>query len=125
MPMTMQQIEAMPPMTLTRARAFIAKTEWHFAKTMAKNPHWYCLRRKCYEPEFVAFVKFIRAYGYDRPFYRSKYRTVDIGEYCYWTMGCPLHDSQKDGTILVNRARIIEPKPLNNYPHDDYTHPNQ
>lgn len=88
-------------MTIENILAFIDKHEWTFAKSMPKIPHWYVVRNKCDDDEFVEFVKYIRANGEARKFWRATYVYLDVGEYTYWTMGNPL-----DETTIINRALI-------------------
>lgn len=75
---------------------------------MPKYPHWYTLRKNWNsDNDFIEFVKFIRLNGYPVFFGNRKYIYFNINGFKYWTMGCPINNS--DGspcTILINRAKI-------------------
>ncbi len=80
--------------------AFIEANEWKFAKTMARIPHTYCLKERCTDPDmFERFVMHIRRHGYEGKFFKKTFVYFDVGQFQYWTMGSPLHE-----TILINRA---------------------
>lgn len=81
----------------------IEKSRWIFAKTMAQNPHFYMLRKESDDAEFVRFVLLIRKYGFRMKYGRSWYICLRVNECYYWTMGCPIHNCPKTGTILINR----------------------
>ena len=96
-------------MDLEQAKQFVAANKWKFASSMRWIPHWYVLREKCDEGQFVAFAELIRSAGETRPF--GKKRTfiyLDLDGYSYWTMGNPIPE-----TTVINRARSREnlPKP--------------
>jgi hypothetical protein len=77
----------------------IEKSNWHFAKTMPQNPHYYMLRKECpQDDDFVRFVEIIRQYGYRYQYGGYWYIKLDVDEWFYWTMGAPLEE-----TILINR----------------------
>lgn len=88
-------------MTIEKIEEFITKYEWTFAKSMPTIPHWYVVRNKCDDSEFVQFVEYIRANGQPRKFWRATYIYLDVGEFTYWTMGNPI-----DETTIINRAYI-------------------
>jgi hypothetical protein len=79
----------------------INSQKWITARTAPKNPHAYCLRKNFEnEADFERFVLLIRQHGYKIKWRdRQTYICLDIEDYKYWTMGCPLDD-----TILINRA---------------------
>ena len=81
----------------------IEKSRWIFAKSMPYNPHYYMLRRESIDEEFVRFAELIRKYGYRYKYGRTWYIQLNVGSWYYWTMGCPLHNCPKTGTILINR----------------------
>ena len=97
------------PFTIDAARAYIAKVEWRFARTMPQWPHEYTVLRwsREFERDFLAFVALIRVagtvkpwpYGSNEPRYHHTYLQVDAWE--YWTMGEPVPE-----TTLINRALI-------------------
>ena len=84
----------------------IEKHEWRYAKSMPKYPHWYTLREDWNDKDFVEFVLFIRKHGYKDYFWGKEYVKLNINGYQYWTMGCPIHNCSKTGTILINRAKV-------------------
>lgn len=83
---------------------------------MPQMPHYYTLRKDAErEEEFLGFAQFIRDYGYDSSFGKTRYRYADFNGWQYWTMGYVL-----DATILVNRAEtgredvplVLNPVPM-------------
>ena len=80
-------------------RAFIATSEWTFARTMPEWPHEYIVREKVDENLFVQLVEHIRAHGYEGKFYEKPITYFDENGLVYWTMGSPI-----DKTIIVNRC---------------------
>jgi len=72
---------------------------WHFAKSMPTIPHAYARRREWSGDNFDDVVEFIRSAGVAEAFYSKSYIYFYHGEYKYWTMGSPVHE-----TILINRA---------------------
>jgi hypothetical protein len=70
--------------SLDDARRFIVAVEWRFAKTMAHyNPHWYVVERDNAEPEFTAFVAFVRS-GPIRRYRGGRYHCVEVDQWAYW-----------------------------------------
>lgn len=88
-------------MTEEQVKDFIQRSTWKFAKTMPKMLHFYTLRKDAErDQEFLGFAQFIRDFGYDASFGKTKYRYADFDGWQYWTMGFVL-----DSTILINRAQ--------------------
>lgn len=88
-------------MTEEQVRDFIERSKWKFAKTMPQIPHYYTLRKDAErDQEFLGFAQFIRDFGYDASFGKTRYRYADFDGWQYWTMGFVL-----DSTILINRAQ--------------------
>ena len=91
-----------------RLTQLLSAQEWIFARTMAYNPHWYTLRRNWQnDADFIWAVQMIRKHGQVEPFRGRPYIVLYLGDYKYWTMGCPIHpdpffDSRRN-TILINR----------------------
>jgi len=91
----------------------INDSRWKFASSMPKYPHWYTLAEWMpgrYE-DFKLFAKFIRENGYAGNFWRKQLIYLNIGEFKYWTMGCPIQDclssiNPKIDTMLINRAHL-------------------
>lgn len=89
----------------------IQRQRWIFAKTMPEAPHEYCLRKNFTDDEeFVDLVKYIRENGREEWYRGRKYICLFLNGFKYWTMGCPLHNCPKTGTILINRAKYEVPK---------------
>ena len=93
----------MPYSDLQFIGEMIEKSRWIFAKTMPQNPHEYMLRKESIDEEFVRFVELIRKYGYRYKFGKTWYVQLNVNNWYYWTMGCPLHNCPRTGTILINR----------------------
>lgn len=80
----------------------LQSNNWVFAKSMGDKPHWYTLRDKWKsEISFDDIVKFIRAQGTPRKFFRATFVYFKYENHEYWTMGSPV-----DETTLINRAYI-------------------
>ena len=77
-------------------RAFIARVEWTFAKTMPDNPHWYIVERKIGGPTFDAFVALIQK-GSVRRYRGHDYRSLTVDDYDYWLM------ASSDSGWIINR----------------------
>lgn len=93
-------------MTNERFVSLVLRNKWTFAKTMAYMPHEYTLRRDfANDADFVDMVKHIRQHGIKEKFGKTEYTYFYINGWKYWTMGCPLHNCDKTGTILINRAQ--------------------
>lgn len=87
-----------------RARLFIERHPWRFAKSMPGIPHAYVVKTYLkYEDqfEFEWFVIASRQWGKPTQWGKKTYIYWTIDEYNYWTMGSPL-----DKTIIINRAKI-------------------
>ncbi len=74
------------------------------------------LRKESIDEEFVRFVLLIRKYGFRMKYGRSWYICLRVNDWYYWTMGCPIHNCPKTGTILINRK---ECKLAGEYSYDD------
>lgn len=82
-----------------RAKRFIQTHDWHFAKSMASIPHWYCLRSDQNDYDrFKWFVTFIRENSREGRFYSKTYRYFYLWGYKYWDM-----DPTPEVCDLVNR----------------------
>jgi len=81
--------------------------EFRFAKSMPKFPHWYTLRKDWdNDSDFIKTVLLIRKYGYSERFCGKEYIYFYMNGYKYWTMGCPINNCPKTGTILINKATV-------------------
>jgi hypothetical protein len=88
----------------------LSKQQWIFARTMPQNPHWYCLRKNfANDEDFVYCARYIRENGIKEKYNRREYTLFYMNGYKYWTMGCPLHNCPKTGTILINRKPYDAP----------------
>ena len=86
---------------IDRARAFIARYPWTFAKTMPQNPHEYVVRAKCRDDAaFDDMVLTIREHGKPVLWHGKRYTYLLVGGYEYWTMGSPVRE-----TTIINRAK--------------------
>jgi hypothetical protein len=80
-----QQDRSLSGGELDRARAFVAKARWVFASTAPSwMPNEYSLRREGDEAEFAWFLELISRAGYDRPWGRGVYRSLDLDGWVYW-----------------------------------------
>jgi hypothetical protein len=86
------------PVILSR---FIDQSKWTFAKTMPENPHFYVVRDKKNESQFIALVYYIRRYGVSEKWGSKNYIYLKHNGMKYWTMGNPIDD-----TKIINRAII-------------------
>jgi hypothetical protein len=75
---------------------------WHHARSRPDNPHSYCLRRESDDQEnFERIVEYIREYGSPYPWWGAVYDQLPLGNYCYWTMGATI-----ENTELINRKTL-------------------
>ena len=80
----------------------LESNSWVFARSMGDKPHWYTLRDRWDSPiSFDDVVKFIRAQGTPRKFFRATFTYFKYGNHEYWTMGSPVNE-----TTLINRAYV-------------------
>jgi hypothetical protein len=63
---------------------WMASVRWIFAKGMPKHPHEYCLKREQDEELFERVVRTIWDHGYDRPYLRRPWRSLDVGDFYVW-----------------------------------------
>ena len=112
---------------LNKLTKYLTEASFVFAKTMPQHPHYYTLRKTwCDDESFVWCVNKIRQYGKKEFFFKKPYIVFYANGYKYWTMGCPTHNCNKTGTILINRAKVeqkcITPKELNRQKKKEKTH---
>jgi hypothetical protein len=75
---------------------------WICARSRPSNPHEYCLRREADdEATFERIVEHIRELGHPYPWWGSVYRQYVAGDFAYWTMGSPPHETE-----LINRKTL-------------------
>ena len=88
-----------------RIQKFIKDNEWHFAKTMAYIPHWYCLLKEYgNQKEFTWVVDFMRKNGRPSKFGNTVYRYFYLNGYKYWDM-----DPTPEECDLINRDKYKKP----------------
>src|SRR5215210_7024922 len=101
---------------LDDGRAFVEAAEWHFARTMPENPHWYVVRFECrrkgLEEGYVGLVELIRSpAGYDRRWHTRTFRSLDLDGFYYWPMtDAPVWGGQpitEETSIIINRAKLV------------------
>jgi hypothetical protein len=84
---------------------------WRYAKTMPQHPHDYTLREWNDHELFERVVKTIWDRGYERPYLRRVWRSLDIGDFYVWLAGAPPapeHPPPVVSTALINRARRVQ-----------------
>ena len=88
-------------MYFTKAAKALLDNDYHFAKTMPKNPHWYTLKEEWDDKKlFEDVVQFIRDNGKVEYFWKKPYTKFSLNGYEYWTMGAAIED-----TTLINKAK--------------------
>ena len=87
---------------MQRARTFIDRAEWHFAKTMPQIPHWYCLLKECEDKdEFHWFARYVWEHSVPGEFCGRTYKYCYLGQYKYWLM-----DPGPEECDLINRDEV-------------------
>ena len=78
------------PELVELARAFVARKEWIFAKTMPDNPHHYVVlfhqRTQEDRDGYAALRKLITQYGSKRRWHGSLWRSYRLDDHDYWTI---------------------------------------
>ena len=95
--------EQYPPKTIEQTlEDRLERASYRFAKTMARNPHFYTTR-KTWESgkEFEQCVQYIRDVGFVERYGRTDYVVFILNDFKYWTMGNSL-----DKTKLINRKTL-------------------
>ena len=86
----------------------LSKNTFRYAKSMPQFPHWYTLRKDWRnDADFIKTVLLIRKYGKTEKFWKNEYIYFYMNGYKYWTMGYPVHNCPKTGTILINKAEVV------------------
>jgi hypothetical protein len=78
-----------PPELVELARAFVARKEWIFAKTMSDNPHHYVVlfhQQGADRDGYLALQELITRYGRKRRWHGSMWRSYDLDGFSYWTI---------------------------------------
>lgn len=82
----------------------LEKSEWIYAKTMPKNPHWYTLRKNFGNNDlFLHIVSHIRFFGKEEVFKGMLYRVFYWNGYFYWDHP---YDILNENCDLINRKLI-------------------
>jgi hypothetical protein len=96
-----------------RARGFVERVPWRFARTVPEHPHWYALRAWLSPEQQIAFDWFadvIARHGYRRRFWGQGWTYLDLADgFKYWES----NTLDRKGRI-INRARneSLEPAQL-------------
>jgi hypothetical protein len=81
---------------------WLESQRWIYARSRPSNPHEYCLRREADdEATFERIVEHIMELGHPYPWWGSGYRQYVAGDFAYWTMGSPPHETE-----LINRKTL-------------------
>ena len=87
-----------------RARSFVEKVPWRFARTVPEHPHWYALRAWLspeQQPALDWFADVIVRHGYRGQFWGQEWTYLELGDgYKYWES----KTLDKTGRI-INRTR--------------------
>lgn len=89
------------PLTHEEVEEWARKQKWHFAKTMAHNPHSYCLKRETDPRMFELVVLHIREHGSQNVWWNKEYTQYEADDHVMWSMGDAL-----ETTILINRKSL-------------------
>ena len=89
-------------MTKEQFEAFIARGNWHYAKTYEKiSVHWYVVRKEFADDvTFDEVVQYIRDNAMTVYFRGRAYQCYFHNGYKYWTMGNPVNE-----TTIINRNK--------------------
>lgn len=100
-----------PYMTDEELAEWMSSARWIYAKSMPRHRHEYCLKREQAPELFERVVETIWATGYDRPYLRRVWRSLDVGRYYVWVAGAPPKPDDPapvDTTVLINRALRVQ-----------------
>jgi hypothetical protein len=99
-----------PYLTDEELRGWMSSVRWIYAKSMPRHPHEYCLREVQDEELFERVVKTIWDLGYDRPYLRRPWRSLDIGGFYVWVHSLPVPGmpAPLEETVLINRAPRVQ-----------------
>jgi uncharacterized protein (DUF4415 family) len=80
----------------------LSRLTFKFAKTMPETPHWYVVRTRANEADYVALFHTIQEKGVDERFGKRRYRYWRPGDgFKYWAMTADVTQSH-----VINRAKI-------------------
>ena len=91
-------------MTKEEIEDFLQGAKFTFAKTMARIPHSWIVRKDYNDAIFLEVMNFINNNGYQEEFYGRTYTYYNVGERKYWVMT----DRQgfADPTAIINCAAL-------------------
>jgi hypothetical protein len=69
---------------LDRVRAYIAASDWRFAKTMPQWPHWYVVRNWGHQRDFDFFARLIDKDGYIDSWGQKRWKYLVVDDFKYW-----------------------------------------
>jgi hypothetical protein len=103
-----------PYLTDEELRDWMASVRWIYAKSMPRHPHFYTLKVEQDEGLFERVVRTIWDHGYDRPYLRRPWRSLDVGDYFVWvhTEPKPRMPVPLEKTVLINRALRVQERIL-------------
>lgn len=91
-----------PPRLVWAALEYVRTAEWIFAKTMADNPHWYCVRARAQAAGMrdghEALYRLCRDYSYSEWWGYRTWRAVDFDGFHIWIV---------DNGDVINRKPIV------------------
>jgi hypothetical protein len=89
---------------------WMSSVRWIHAKNMPRHPHEYSLREEQDGELFERVVVTIWDYGYDRPYLRRPWRSLDIGGFYVWVHSLPEPGmpAPQEKTAVINRASRVQ-----------------
>jgi hypothetical protein len=86
----------------------LSRLEFRFAKRMPETPHWYTVRSRANEADYVALFHIIQEKGAPETFGARAYRYWRPGDgYKYWTM-----TSDVTKSFVINRAEAVRERKM-------------
>lgn len=93
-----------PDLTGFDPERYIAGEAWRFAKTMSTTPHEYVMLHWAADPAaHIRMYYLILRTGYWRPWRKSRFRTLIVGDHGYWIFGNGVPPD-----AVINRAVLSE-----------------
>jgi mRNA-degrading endonuclease HigB of HigAB toxin-antitoxin module len=93
-----------------RYEEFVNRQDWKNAKTYQKfAPHEYIVYEHLSSKNkklFSEFARFIKVYGYDEYFYKTKYTYYNINGFKYWVIENVMNRARRERKYV---AQIIQP----------------
>jgi len=91
-------------MTKEEIEAFLTGAKFTFAKTMAKIPHSWIVRKDYDDATFLEVMNFIKNNGYVEKFFGRPYIYYNVGPHKYWV--ATDRSGFSDPTAIINRAKL-------------------